>query len=238
MRSGLTKSDNSNILNFIGSRYYLTSYSVRHNDWRLREGNGGEEFKLAKARIMVVDDESIVRMDIKEMLIEEGYSVVAEASDGEAAVEQALRHRPDLIVMDVKMPRMNGLKAGRIIYQKTGIPLLALTAYSHGQLVQEAKTSGIIAYLVKPVTESDLLPSLEIALAQAEQLKRMNAEIADLKQTIVNRKLVERAKGILMEQYQLNERTAYGKMRSFSMARRVTMEELAHTIIQQGSFPE
>lgn len=95
MRSGLTKSGNSNILNFIGS------------DWRLREGNGGEEFKLAKARIMVVDDESIVRMDIKEMLIEEGYAVVAEASDGEAAVEQALRHRPDLIVMDVKMPRMS-----------------------------------------------------------------------------------------------------------------------------------
>ncbi len=207
-------------------------------DVRLREGKGGEEFKVAKARIMVVDDESIVRMDIREILLEEGYEVVAEASDGEAAIAQALTHQPDLIIMDVKMPRMNGLKAGRIIYQKAGIPLLALTAYSHGQLVQEAKTAGIIAYLVKPVTESDLIPSLEIALAQAERLKRMNAQVEDLKQSLANRKLVESAKGLLMERYRLNERAAYGKMRSFCMDRRVTLEELARTIIQLESFPE
>ncbi len=193
---------------------------------------------MAKARIMVVDDESIVRMDIREILLEQGYEVVAEASDGEAAIAQALAHRPDLIVMDVKMPKMNGLKAGRIIYQKTSIPLLALTAYSHGQLVDEAKTSGIMAYLVKPVTESDLIPSLEIALAQADRLKRMNAQIEDLKQSLANRKLVERAKGLLMEQHQLNEKAAYEKMRSFCMDRRVTLEELARTIIQLEAFPE
>ncbi len=187
---------------------------------------------------MVVDDESIVRMDIREILLEQGYEVVAEASDGEAAIAQALAHRPDLIVMDVKMPKMNGLKAGRIIYQKTSIPLLALTAYSHGQLVDEAKTSGIMAYLVKPVTESDLIPSLEIALAQADRLKRMNAQIEDLKQSLANRKLVERAKGLLMEQHQLNEKAAYEKMRSFCMDRRVTLEELARTIIQLEAFPE
>ncbi len=193
---------------------------------------------MAKARIMVVDDESIVRMDIREILLEQGYEVVAEASDGEAAIAQALAHRPDLIVMDVKMPKMNGLKAGRIIYQKASIPLLALTAYSHGELVDEAKTSGIMAYLVKPVTESDLIPSLEIALAQADRLKRMNAQIEDLKQSLANRKLVERAKGLLMEQHQLNERVAYEKMRSFCMDRRVTLEELARTIIQLEAFPE
>ncbi|MBX6396275.1 MAG: response regulator [Alicyclobacillaceae bacterium] len=192
---------------------------------------------MAKARIMVVDDESILRMDIREMLEEAGYEVVAEAANGEAAIELAHVHRPDLIIMDVKMSKMNGVKAGRIIFNKLQIPILLLTAYSDGALIEAAKEAGIVAYLVKPVSEADLIPAIEIALAQGSRLMQLSSNIRRLEQQLETRKLVERAKGILMERYLLPEQRAYELLRKESMDRRIPMERLAREVIGTGRLP-
>lgn len=189
---------------------------------------------MGKARIMIVDDESILRMDIREMLEEGGYEVVAEAGNGEAAVELAHIHHPDLIIMDVKMPRLNGMKASRIIHSKLRIPIVLLTAYSDGQLVEDAKTAGVVAYLVKPVSESDLIPAVEIALAQGARLLQLSSSIRRLEKQLEIRKLVERAKGILMEQYGLSEQRAYEMLRSESMNRRIPLERMAQEVIEEG----
>ncbi len=191
---------------------------------------------MAMARIMVVDDESVVRMDIKEMLLDEGYDVVAEAANGEVAIEQALKHLPDLILMDVKMPKMSGLKASSIIYQKTRIPILILTAYSESQLIDEAKAAGIIGYLVKPVAESDLVPGIEMALSQAKRLRKLSSEIIRLEKNLETRKLVERAKGIVMEHHQISEELAYSQMRQFCMNNQVTLEQVSRQIITSNCF--
>ncbi len=193
---------------------------------------------MGKARIMVVDDESVVRMDIKEMILDEGYDVVAEASNGEAAVEQALLKLPDLILMDVKMPKMDGLKASRIIYQKTKIPILALTAYTQSQLIDEAKDAGIITYLVKPVTESDLVPGIEMALAQAARMKELSEKVEHLSRSLDARKRIEQAKGVLMHKKDIPEAEAYQKMRTYCMDNSMKMEELANRIIDLGYLLE
>lgn len=184
-----------------------------------------------KARIMLVDDESVVRIDMGEMLKLEGYDVVAEASNGESAVEQALRYQPDLIVMDIKMPKMDGLTASRIIYQKWRIPILMLTAYNQSQLIDDAKAAGIFGYLVKPVTESDLIPAIEMALAQAERLKRITQEKFALAEQLQERKLIERAKGVLMNHGGITEAEAYQRMRSQAMNRQASIAVLAREIL-------
>lgn len=189
---------------------------------------------MAKARIMLVDDESVVRIDMREMLLSEDYDVVAEASNGESAIELALVHRPDLIVMDVKMPKMDGLTASRIIYQKAGIPILVLTAYNQSQLIDDAKAAGIIGYLVKPVTESDLVPAIEMALAQAERLKRLSEEKFALIEQLRERKLVERAKGLLMKEDGLTESEAYQRMRSYAMNHQTTLVATALAILNRA----
>ncbi|MDQ0189495.1 response regulator [Alicyclobacillus cycloheptanicus] len=188
---------------------------------------------MGKARIMLVDDESVLRIDMREMLLLEGYDVVAEASNGEAAIEQAFAHRPDLIIMDVKMPHMDGLTAGRIIYQKTRIPILVLTAYHQSQLIDDAKAAGIIGYLVKPVTEADLVPAIEMALAQAERLRCLTEEKCVLEAQLQERKLIERAKGLLMQQQGLNEAEAYQRMRRQAMNRQMTLASTAMTILNE-----
>ena len=186
---------------------------------------------MGKLRMMVVEDESILRMDIKEMLIEAGYDVVAEANSGDKAIELAALHRPDLIVMDIKMPRMNGIKASRIIYQAYQIPVLLLTAYSERDLVEEAKNAYILGYLVKPVSERDLIPAVEIALSQASRLKTMANDIKKMEQKIEDQKLIQRAKGILMEVYQVSEEQAFKMLRSYSMNNGKSMKAVADSII-------
>ncbi|QSO55041.1 response regulator [Alicyclobacillus curvatus] len=183
---------------------------------------------------MLVDDESVVRIDMREMLLLEGYDVVAEASNGETAIEQALLHRPDLIIMDVKMPKMDGLTASRIIYQKTHIPILVLTAYNQSQLIDDAKAAGIISYLVKPVTESDLVPAIEMALAQAERLKRLADEMDKLESQLKERKFVERAKGMLMDREGLSESQAYQRIRRQAMNQQTTVAAIAAIIVRQS----
>ncbi|WP_082685421.1 ANTAR domain-containing response regulator [Ferroacidibacillus organovorans] len=184
-----------------------------------------------KARIILVDDESIVRMDIREMLMLEGYNVVAEASNGETALEQTLRHQPDLIVMDIKMPKMDGITASRIIYQTWRIPILLLTAYNQSQFIDGAKEAGIIGYLVKPITESDLAPAIEIALAQAARLRRLIDEKTALQERLKERKLIERAKGVLMNRSGSTEDEAYQCMRSQAMNRQTSLAVVAKKIL-------
>ena len=184
-----------------------------------------------KKRIMVVEDESIVRMDVSLMLEDAGYSVVAQAGDGEKAVEQAFEHKPDLIIMDIKMPKLNGLKASEIISKKTGTPILLLTAYSQKEFVDKAKNANIFGYLVKPITETSLIPAVEIALQQAERSNLFLNKLNQMENKLKSRKIIEKAKGILMSRMNLPEDVAFQKMRKISMDKQLPMESIAKRII-------
>ncbi|BAH46594.1 ANTAR domain-containing response regulator [Brevibacillus brevis] len=196
--------------------------------------------KMTQPKIMVVDDEPIIRMDLREMLENEGYLVVAEAKNGEEAVEQAHRHKPDLIIMDVKMPVLNGIKASSIIRSFSDSSILLLTAYSQKELVQDARKAGVTAYLVKPVSEDDLIPAVEIALSQKEKVVSLKKDINDLKQKIEDRKAVEKAKGKLMSALSLEEDAAYKWMQQVSMQRRMPLVKLAEEILsgEQAIFTQ
>lgn len=184
-----------------------------------------------KLRILLVDDESIIRLDLREMLKEHGHEIVGEGSNGEEAVELAQKLNPDLIVMDIKMPGMDGLEAVRQINADRTIPVIMLTAYSQPELVQQATELGVYGYLVKPIKEADILPTIEVALARANEVNSLMKEVGDLKETIETRKLVEKAKGILMENYGLSEAAAFRKIQKLSMDRRKPLKEIADAII-------
>jgi len=186
---------------------------------------------MTQPKIMVVDDEPIIRMDLREMLENEGYQVIAEAKNGEEAVSLAHRHKPDLIIMDVKMPVLNGIKASSIIRSFSDSSILLLTAYSQKELVQDARKAGVTAYLVKPVSEDDLIPAVEIALSQKEKVVSLKKDISDLKQKIEDRKSVEKAKGKLMSALSLEEDAAYKWMQQVSMQRRMPLVKLAEEIL-------
>lgn len=195
---------------------------------------------MTQPKIMVVDDEPIIRMDLREMLENEGYLVVAEAKNGEEAVSLAHRHKPDLIIMDVKMPVLNGIKASSIIRTFSDSSILLLTAYSQKELVQDARKAGVTAYLVKPVSEDDLIPAVEIALSQKEKVVSLKKDINDLKQKIEDRKAVEKAKGKLMSALSLEEEAAYKWMQQVSMQRRMPLAKLAEEILsgEQSIFTQ
>ncbi|WP_256760937.1 ANTAR domain-containing response regulator [Cohnella sp. WQ 127256] len=182
--------------------------------------------------IVLVDDDPIIRMDIREMLEERGYLVVAEAKNGEEAIELAVRWKPDLVIMDMKMPIMNGIKATRIIRKVVDCAVLMLTAYSQHETVQDARMAGVTAYLVKPVSEENLIPAVEIALSQKEQMDTLKETLMQLKQSVEDRKAVEKAKGIVMQAYALNEEDAYRKMRGASMESRISLNKLAEYILE------
>lgn len=188
--------------------------------------------QVAKRRVVVAEDESLIRMDIVETLIEHGFDVVAEASDGEQAVALATEHKPDLIVMDIKMPNMDGITAAeKIAHLK--IPVVLLTAFSQKELVDRASEAGAMAYVVKPFTPNDLLPAIEIALSRHAQFAALENEISDLNERFETRKLVDRAKGLLNEKMNLTEPEAFRWIQKASMDRRLTMGEVANTIIEQ-----
>lgn len=182
-------------------------------------------------RVIVAEDESIIRMDIVETLVENGFEVVAEADNGEDAVALARQLKPGLMVMDVKMPRMDGISAAEEI-SKLGIPVVLLTAFSQTELVQRATEAGAMAYIVKPFTPNDLLPAISIAVSRHEQIASLEAEIADLNERFETRKLVERAKGLLLEKG-LNEPEAFRWIQKVSMDRRLTMKQVALSVIEQ-----
>lgn len=186
-------------------------------------------------RVVLVEDESIVRMDVKMILEDAGYEVVGEAGNGEKAIEIVNQVHPDLIIMDIKMPKMNGLKASKIISEKYNIPILLLTAYSQKEFVDKAKEANIVGYVVKPVSGDRLIPSIEIALHQAEVSNQYEAKVKEADKRLKERKLIEKAKGILMERFGYSEEVSFKKIRKTSMDKQVTLEKVAKYIIKKYS---
>jgi two-component system, response regulator PdtaR len=182
-------------------------------------------------RILVVEDESIVLLDITMMLKDAGFDVVGHARNGEKAIELAHALQPDLVLMDIKMPKMNGLKASDVISNTFQIPVLLLTAFSQREYIDEAKRANIVGYLVKPITEANLIPAVEIALLQAANTKKYQERNAQLDETLTNRKVIEKAKGIIMKRKNVTEEIAYNKLRRLSMDKQLSMETVARRII-------
>jgi len=186
---------------------------------------------LVSIRIVLADDESIIRLDLKEMLMSLGYVVVGEAGDGRSAVNLARELRPDLVMMDIKMPELDGIDAARILTEENIAPVLLLTAYSQHELVERAKEAGVVGYIVKPFRESDLAPAIEVALARYREYQSLSANLTDVQETLETRKAVDRAKGLLMDTQGLKEAEAFRKIQRLSMNTRKTMREVAEAIL-------
>jgi response regulator NasT len=186
---------------------------------------------MERTRVVIADDESLIRMDLREMLTNLGYLVVGEVADGRSAVNQARELRPDVVIMDVKMPDMDGIEAAKVLTEERIAPVVLLSAYSQRDLVERARQSGVIAYLVKPYREEDLTPAIEVALARFKEFRDLEKQVADLTLALETRKLVDRAKGILMDKQGLTEAEAFRKIQKMSMDNRKAMKEVAEAII-------
>lgn len=186
-------------------------------------------------RVVIAEDEALIRLDLKEMLEEEGYSVVGEAGDGETAVALAQEHHPDLVILDVKMPVLDGISAAERIAADRIAPVLMLTAFSQRELVERARDAGAMAYLVKPFSKSDVVPAIEMAVSRFTELKTLELEVADLSQRLETRKLVDRAKSILQTQYGLTEPAAFRWIQKTSMDRRLSMQQVAEAVIEDAA---
>nr|WP_241179068.1 MULTISPECIES: response regulator [Micrococcus] len=184
-------------------------------------------------RAVVAEDETLIRLDLVEVLTGAGYRVVAEAGDGRAAVEAVREHRPDIVVMDVKMPVMDGIAAAGEIAGERLAPVVMLTAFSQRELVERARTAGAMAYVVKPFTEADLVPAIELAVARFDELRSLEAEVRDLGDRLETRKIVDRAKALLQERMRLSEAESFRWIQKTSMDRRLTMREVAQAVIDQ-----
>jgi AmiR/NasT family two-component response regulator len=184
--------------------------------------------------VVVAEDETLIRLDIVEMLRENGYRVVAEAGDGEQAVALAEEHKPDLVVMDIKMPVLDGISAAERIAGARIAPVVLLTAFSQRELVERARDAGAMAYLVKPFSKSDVVPAIEMAVSRFAELRALEKEVADLSQRLETRKLVDRAKSVLQTQYGLTEPAAFRWIQKTSMDRRLSMQQVAEAVIADG----
>jgi AmiR/NasT family two-component response regulator len=182
-------------------------------------------------RLVIADDESIIRMNLKETLVGLGYLVVGEAGDGVSVINVARELKPDLVLMDIKMPKLDGIQAARILTEEKIATVLLLTAYSDRDLVDRAKEAGVVNYVVKPFREAELLPAIEIAMARYQEFLEMDKQISDLKEVLDTRKIVERAKGILMDTQGLKEAEAFRKIQQLSMNTRKSMKEIAQAIL-------
>ncbi len=187
--------------------------------------------RVERTRVIIADDESIIRTDLREMLTNLGYLVIGEVGDGRSAVNLARELRPDIVIMDIKMPDMDGIEAAKILTEEQIAPVILLTAYSQQDLVERAREAGVVAYLVKPFREPDLAPAIEVALARFKEFQALRKEVADLKLAFETRKLVDRAKGILMDTQGLTEADAFRKIQKMSMNLRKPMREVAEAII-------
>ncbi|MGZ4143296.1 MAG: ANTAR domain-containing response regulator [Actinomycetota bacterium] len=192
--------------------------------------------RRAISRVLIAEDDAIIRMDLKEMLEEEEY-VVLEAADGARAVELAREARPDLVILDIKMPVMDGLAAAQKISEERIAPVLILTAYSQRELVERAAQVGAMAYLVKPFQKQDLLPAIEIAKGRYQQLASLADEVGDLTERLESRKQVERAKGVLIDRFGMNEADAFRFLQQSAMERRLSMREVAEAILSGSVAP-
>ena len=187
-------------------------------------------------RILIAEDETLIRMDLAEMLRESGYEVVGEATNGEEAINLAKELKPDLSILDVKMPKIDGITAAETIVEIS--PVLMLTAFSQKDLVERAVDAGVMAYVVKPFTINDLLPAIEIAITRHAQMLALKTEVGDLTERLETRKIIDRAKGILMQAMKLSEPDAFKWIQKTAMDRRVSMKEVAQAIIDPASAPD
>lgn len=183
-------------------------------------------------RVIIADDEPIIRIDIREMLEEAGYDVVGEASDGFDAIEMCRKHLPNMVIMDIKIPLLDGINASKIIIQNNlADGVILLSAYSDASIVEKAKNSGVIGYLVKPIDVKSLIPALEVALSKSLEIKEIKANMNNVKKKLEGRKVIEKAKGILMSQKGISEEEAFSTIRDLSMRKRASMEEISNIII-------
>jgi AmiR/NasT family two-component response regulator len=193
-------------------------------------------------RVLIAEDEALIRLDLAEMLRDEGYEVVGEAGDGQEAVDLAESLRPDLVIMDVKMPRRDGIDAAGEIAAKRIAPIVVLTAFSQRELVERARDAGAMAYLVKPFSMSDLIPAIELAVSRFGEIAELEREVADLGERLETRKLVERAKGVLQTAHAMTEPEAFSWMQRAAMDRRTSMKRVAQVVLESlegdpGSAP-
>lgn len=188
-------------------------------------------------RVLIAEDEALIRLDLKEMLEEEGYVVVGEVGDGQAAVDSARQLRPDLVVLDVQMPVLDGLSAAEQIAASRIAPVIVLTAFSQRELVERARDAGAMAYLVKPFSKTDLVPAIEVARARFAELRALDAEVGDLKDRLEARKVVEQAKGKVMAERGITEAEAFRWIQRTAMDRRTSMRVLAQAVLEDGSLP-
>jgi AmiR/NasT family two-component response regulator len=186
---------------------------------------------LERTRVIIADDESLIRQDLREMLTNLDYLVIGEVGDGRSAVNLARKLRPDVVIMDIKMPDLDGIEAAALLTEERIAPVVLLTAYSQRELVERAKEAGVAGYIVKPFQESDLAPAIEVALARFREFRALEQEVGDLKQALETRKFVDRAKGILMDTQGLTEAEAFRKIQKMSMNTRKPMREVAEAII-------
>lgn len=186
----------------------------------------------APRRVVVAEDETLIRLDLVEMLGEEGYDVVGQAGDGQQAVDLATELKPDLVIMDVKMPRRDGIDAAAEIAAKRIAPVVILTAFSQRDLVERARDAGAMAYLVKPFSKSDLVPAIELAASRYSEISALETEVADLSDRLETRKLVERAKSVLMRTQGLTEPQAFKWIQRTAMDRRTTMKAVADVVLE------
>jgi response regulator NasT len=187
-------------------------------------------------RILVAEDEAIIRLDLVEMLTEAGYQVVAEATNGLEAIELAAEHRPDIAILDVKMPEMDGITAAEQIIEIAAV--LMLTAFSQKELVERARSAGAMAYVVKPFSISDLMPAIEIAVSRHREQRALLGEVADLQERLETRKIIDRAKGILMKTLKLSEPESFTWIQRTAMDRRMSMKDVALAVISPDAVPE
>lgn len=182
-------------------------------------------------RIILAEDDAVIRMDLKEELERQGYLVVGQVGDGQSAVNLARELRPDLVIMDFRMPELDGIAAAEILTREKIAPVVLLTAYSEEDLIERARTAGVVHYVTKPWRQSDLKPAIEIALSRFQEFRAIEAKVKDLEETLATRKVVERAKGVLMEKYKLTEQEAFRRIQKLSMNNRKSMREVAEAIL-------
>ena len=188
------------------------------------------------ARILVAEDEALIRLDLVEMLTEAGYEVVAQATNGVEAIALAKEFKPDLAILDVKMPELDGISAAQEIIEIS--PVLMLTAFSQKELVERARDAGVMAYVVKPFSINDLTPAIEIAMSRHLQMRSLREEVSDLHERLETRKVLDRAKGILMAAMNLSEPEAFGWIQRAAMDRRISMKAVAEAVISPESAPD
>ncbi|SNR95420.1 response regulator receiver and ANTAR domain protein [Haloechinothrix alba] len=186
----------------------------------------------AQRRVLVAEDEALIRLDLVEMLREEGYAVVGEAADGEQAISLATELRPDLVILDVKMPKMDGIEAASKITGDRIAPVVILTAFSQRELISRARDAGTMAYLVKPFAKRELVPAVELAVSRFSELQALEAEVEGLNEKLETRKVVDRAKGLLMSEQSLSEPEAFRWIQRTAMDRRTTMKEVAEAVVE------